>query len=95
LLDAGVVSRVDPIDGIDWRRGDVVEVAAVPFEVRVLGTREAVSRLVLLLMIDVRVVRSNGGVRSLTTVAAGIVLAGGILVAGVSISAAGALLGEV
>ena len=24
LLDAGVVSRVGPIDGVDWRRGDVV-----------------------------------------------------------------------
>src|SRR5208337_5139095 len=61
LLDAGVVSRVSPIDGVDWRRDDVIEVAAVLFEVRVRGTREAVSRLVLLFLIDVRVVPSDGG----------------------------------
>jgi len=28
LLRAGVVSRVGAIDGVDWRRGDVMEVAA-------------------------------------------------------------------
>ena len=59
------------------------------------GTREAVSRLVLLLLIDVRIVRSDGGVRSLTAVAAGFVIGGGILVAGVPIGVVGALLGEV
>ena len=95
FLRAGAVSRVGAIDGIDWRRGDVIEVAAVPFEVRVPGTREVVSRLVLLLLIDVRIVRSDGGLHSLPAVAAGLVLARGVLVAGVSISVVGALLREV
>ena len=95
LLDAGVVSRVGPIDGVDWRRGDVVEVAAVLFEVRVLRTREVVSGLVLLLLIDVRIVRGNHGVRGLTAVAIGFMIDGGILVAGVPVGEARALTGEV
>ena len=53
------------------------------------------SRLVLLLLIDVRIVRSDHGVCSLTAVAAGFVIAGGILVTDVPIGVAGALLGEV
>src|SRR5208283_3481018 len=75
--------------------GDVVEVAAVLFEVRVLRTREAVSRLVLLLLIDLRIVRSDGRFRSLTVIAAGFVIGTGIFVAVVPIAVAGALLGEV
>src|SRR5271165_2572773 len=95
LLRAVLVSRVGAIDGIDWRRGDVIEVAAVPFEVRVLRTREALSRLVLLLLIDVRIVGSDHGVRSLTAVAIGFMIGGGILVAGVPVGEARALTGEV
>jgi len=95
LLSAGVRSRVGAIGGVDRRRGDVVEVAAVLFEVRVLRTREAVSRLVLLLLIDLRIVRSDGRFRSLTVIAAGFVIGTGIFVAVVPIAVAGALLGEV
>ena len=94
LLDAGVVSRVGPIDGVDWRRGDVIEVAAVLFEVRVLRTREAVGRLVFLVPIDVRIVQSDDGVRNLNAVAASFVIGGGILVAVVPVGVAGALLAK-
>ena len=97
LLSAGVRSRVGAIGGVDRRRGDIREVAAVLFEVRVLRTREAVSRLVLLLLllIDLRIVRSDGRFRSLTAIAAGFVIGTGILAAVVPRGVAGALLSEV
>src|SRR5271166_7205661 len=95
LLHAGVVSRIGAIDGVDRRRGDVIEVAAVLFVVHVLRTGGKVGGLVAPVPIEVSIVGSDEGVRSLNAVAAGFVIGGGILVAAVPIGVAGALLGKV
>jgi len=97
LLRAGVRSRVGAIDGVDRRRGDVIEAAAVFFVVQVLRIGGKVGGLVAPFPIEVRIVRSDEGVRSLNAVAASFVIGGGILVALglVVVGVVGALLGEV
>src|SRR5208283_563451 len=105
-LDVGFVSRVGAIGGFAIQRlevvvvavDDVAVVATVLLEVRLFrASREAGGLVVAVVATELAIVRRGGRAGCLITlaVAGGFVIDGRILVAGVPIGVAGALLGEV